>query len=217
MAGLGLAGSTMDESSRRQSREGAAMASDPRPRAQRSSPTAVAAAKNSRREPGRASQASPHGLVPSAGDRRAVRPDGHDERCEVCDSPKCLAFVRADEPPADWKDLVDRWAMLICSGHWSWCKTANVIVTLSCLVLLLSACVGNKVPVVVEFLSASPLRWGSCAGCCALGAAVDIWRVRRGRTDRWSEGTSQSGRPPLRRRGALNIACNRAAPRGDNG
>jgi hypothetical protein len=161
-------GRLLGESSRRQSRESAAMASDPRPRAQRSSPAAVTVAENSRGEPGRA-----------AGDRRVVRPDARGERCEVCDSPKCLALVRADEPPADWKDLVDRWAMLICSGHWSWRKTANLIVTLSCMVLLLGVCIGNKVSAVVEFLSASPLRWGSCAGCCVLGAVVGIWRVRR--------------------------------------
>lgn len=107
--------------------------------------------------------------------------DAQDERCPTCQSPKCLALVRAGEPPADWKDLVHRLAMLFCSGHWTWHKTANLVVTSSCLALLFYACAGNRIPLVIEYLGASPFRWGSVSGCCVLASAVGLWRVRRRR------------------------------------
>lgn len=154
------------------------MASDSRSSARQ--PLHDVVARKIDRKSGRTSRASHQANVGPAEGGSAPEADAYDERCPLCQSPKCLALVRADEPPADWKDLVDRLVMLVCSGHWSWRKTANLVVALSCLTLLLYACVGNKVPVVIEYLGVSPLRWGPFAGCCVL-ASAGFWRVRRGR------------------------------------
>ncbi len=41
-------------------------------------------------------------------------------RCCKCGSPACLALIRADTPPANLIDLIDRQFKLMSSGHWSW-------------------------------------------------------------------------------------------------
>lgn len=58
------------------------------------------------------------GGKPSRSDRVAARrflPEGW---CAKCHAPQCLALVRADTAPANWKDLIDRQLKLISSGHW---------------------------------------------------------------------------------------------------
>lgn len=94
-----------------------------------------------------------------------------------CQSPRCLALVRADEPPNDLKDLVYRLAVLISSGHWSWRKTANLVAIASCLAFLFYMCAGNKVPVAADYLARSPWALGLLAGGCVPVTSYGVWCV----------------------------------------
>jgi hypothetical protein len=99
--------------------------------------------------------------------------------CPQCQSPRCLALVRAEEPPTDLKDLVYRLVMLISSGHWSWRKTANLVAIAGCLVFLIYVCIGNKVPITADHLSRSPWALGLLAGGCVPASSYGVWRVFR--------------------------------------
>ncbi|GAA5079769.1 hypothetical protein [Nocardia iowensis] len=71
-------------------------------------------------------------LFPGTGGIEPALPSRHE--CSKC-GPTCLPRVRADTPPANWLDLIDRQSLLLCSGHWSWKPTLYV----AGLVLALSA------------------------------------------------------------------------------
>jgi hypothetical protein len=102
-----------------------------------------------------------------AADESASGPGFQGGWCPLCQSPRCLALVRADEPPQDWKDLIYRLAMIVCSGHWSWRKTANLVALAGCLALVVfhSSAWGNA-PVIMDHLGRSPWEWSLLAGCC---------------------------------------------------
>jgi len=47
-------------------------------------------------------------------------PDPETDRCEKCRSLTCLALMRAETPPVNLLDFLDRQVKLITSGHWTW-------------------------------------------------------------------------------------------------
>ncbi|MEV6340926.1 hypothetical protein AB0M12_40180, partial [Nocardia vinacea] len=48
-------------------------------------------------------------------------PDRHTPvDCPKCGTPLCLALVRAETPPTNWLDFLDRKSLLLSSGHWGW-------------------------------------------------------------------------------------------------
>jgi hypothetical protein len=59
-----------------------------------------------------------------------------------------------------------RLAMIVCSGHWSWRKTANLVVLTGCLALLFHTSAWGKAPVIMDHLGRSPWEWSLLAGCC---------------------------------------------------
>lgn len=62
-------------------------------------------------------------------------------RCRKCGSPACLALVRADTPPANLIDLLDRQFKLMSSGHWSWDHVGYFVVISIIAVVALCLCV----------------------------------------------------------------------------
>ena len=77
------------------------------------------------------------GCLEGGTDEAASKAGNSDDWCTQCQASRCLALLRADEPPKDWKDLILRLAILFSSGHWSWRKTANLAAMACCLALLL--------------------------------------------------------------------------------
>jgi hypothetical protein len=103
------------------------------------------------------------------------------QTCRTCGSSTCLALVRADEAPKDWKDVVSRSLILVSSRHWSWSKTIQVLGTAGTTVVAVWLALGHWVA--LHQLTDSPWRLGSAVGLVGaiVGARV-IWK--RGRTRR---------------------------------
>lgn len=98
--------------------------------------------------------------------------------CHKCDSPTCLALVRADDPPVGLFDFLDRQLKLISSGHWSW-STMGYCAVLVTLVLV-------TVPILIYICSvAGPVVGGTAGlvtGTSIVGGAGLYLRWRRNRT-----------------------------------
>lgn len=56
--------------------------------------------------------------------------------CGRCNSPICLALIRAATPPANLLDFLDRQLKLITSGHWSW-RTVGYCTGLAAIMLVI--------------------------------------------------------------------------------
>jgi hypothetical protein len=155
------------------------MSSHPRPCERPVRLAADIRARETRQGPGRRSSRGSRERVGRGVDGPSSKADPREGWCPRCQSPKCLALVRADEPPNDLKDLVYRLVMLISSGHWSWRKTANLAAIAGWLAFLFYACVGNKVPVAADYLGRSPWTLGLLAGGCVPVSSYGVWRVFR--------------------------------------
>jgi hypothetical protein len=122
-----------------------------------------------------------HEHLGRAADESASGTDPQDGWCRLCRSPRCLALVRADEPPEDWKDLIYRLAMIVCSGHWSWRKTANLVALAGCLTLMFHTPAWGKALAIMGHLGSSPWEWGLLAGSCVPVSCYGIRRILRKR------------------------------------
>ncbi|WP_194828244.1 hypothetical protein [Nocardia sp. XZ_19_231] len=50
----------------------------------------------------------------------ANMPASEANKCDKCSSPTCLALMRAETPPVNLLDFLDRQIKLITSNHWTW-------------------------------------------------------------------------------------------------
>ncbi|WP_405181738.1 hypothetical protein OG225_11830 [Nocardia sp. NBC_01377] len=50
----------------------------------------------------------------------AEMPDPETNKCDKCRTITCLALMRAETPPVNLLDFLDRQVKLITSGHWTW-------------------------------------------------------------------------------------------------
>ncbi|WP_328657063.1 hypothetical protein [Nocardia salmonicida] len=104
-------------------------------------------------------------------------------RCRKCGSPACLALVRADTPPANLIDLIDRQFKLMSSGHWSWDHVGYFAVVVVIAVIALYLCA-----------AASP-SWALAVGGGGLATTVvgSRWLRRRRQQGQANDLTAPSG------------------------
>jgi hypothetical protein len=155
------------------------MSSDPQPGKRSAALIAPVAARETRQAFDDGSGCHNQGYLGCRTDEATFKASNRGDWCPQCRAPRCLALVRADEPPKDWKDLILRLAMLFSSGHWSWRKTVNLVAIACCLGSLLYVSLWGKLPDAVDYMLKSPWKLGLTVGWCVPVSSYGIWRALR--------------------------------------